>query len=57
MNEKLMRENFNLDVSGYADFDGREMEVIAEIFATAPTLSSLIPQGLSLQCYCPRSSR
>jgi hypothetical protein len=43
MNEKKLIEKFNLTVSGYADFVGRETEVISEIVASAPTLKNLVP--------------
>ena len=44
MNEKTIFENFALTPTGYADFDGRENEVISQIIASAPTLADLIPQ-------------
>jgi hypothetical protein len=43
MTEKKLITKFNLDVSGYADFEGREKEVISEIVASAPTLKDLVP--------------
>lgn len=43
MNEKKLIEKFNLTVSGYADFEGREAQVISEIVASAPTLKDLVP--------------
>jgi hypothetical protein len=44
MTEKKIYENFALTPTGYADFVGRENEVISQIIAGAPTLADLIPQ-------------
>ena len=44
MTEKTLIEKFALTTSGYADFDGRAAEVVADIVAGAPTLVDLVPQ-------------
>jgi len=44
MTEKHLIEKFALTTSGYADFEGRAGEVIADIVAAAPTLADLVPQ-------------
>ncbi|CAA6810471.1 MAG: Unknown protein [uncultured Sulfurovum sp.] len=44
MNEKNVKLKFNLDVSGYADFEGRAGEVVSNIFSSSRVLASIIPQ-------------
>lgn len=42
--KKVTAEEFALDVSGYTDFKDRTGEIIANVIAGAPTLSTLTPQ-------------
>lgn len=42
--DEIKKEIFSLDVSGYSDFVDRKEEIIADIFASTPTLGDLVPQ-------------